>query len=103
MSEQRGSFVEWLTIKQSEPKVITVQRYVCQFCNRSRSTRNAAEQHIARCWRNPAVRGCKTCIHFEVGDNDPPVHHAGNEFCGALLVSLEAGLRTGCEQWEAIS
>lgn len=98
--EQRPSFVDWLDAKQSEPKVITVQRYVCRFCNRGHSTRKAAELHIARCWKNPAVRGCKTCAFFWVDRDEDGVGLRGTERCTVLDVGLSAGLRTGCPEWE---
>jgi hypothetical protein len=103
MTEQRGSFVEWLATKQAEPKVITVQRFACQFCHRGHSTRKAAEQHIARCWKNPALRGCKSCIHFEAERAEPEVGLPGSELCMADAIDLSAGLRSGCPLWEAAS
>jgi hypothetical protein len=51
----------------SEPEPITVKRYRCPFCRRSRSSKRATAQHIARCWLNPATRSCKTCANFEEG------------------------------------
>ena len=52
----------------SKPHEITVRRYVCPHCNRGRSTRKSAVAHMARCWRNPANRSCKTCVWFAPAD-----------------------------------
>lgn len=102
-TEARPSFGEWLRAKQAEPKVITVKRFVCQFCNRGHSTRKAAEQHIARCWKSPAVRGCKTCARFTVARDEDGVGYRGTEYCTALDIDLSEGLRTGCPEWGATS
>ena len=101
MSEPRPSFGAWLRAKQAEPKVITVKRYVCQFCNRGHSTRKAATEHIARCWKNPAARGCKTCVHFTVARDEDGVGYRDTERCTTLGIDLSEGLRTGCPGWEA--
>lgn len=51
----------------STPEPITVKRYRCPHCGTSRAKEGAARAHMARCWHNPNVRACKTCIHFEPG------------------------------------
>jgi hypothetical protein len=61
----------------AEPVEYTTKRYRCPFCTRSRSSRKAAAEHMARCWHNPAVRGCKTCRHFE-----PYTSATDGECCG---------------------
>lgn len=48
-------------------ETITVTRYRCPHCGASRSKQAAAQAHADRCWKNPALRGCKTCVHFERG------------------------------------
>lgn len=82
------------------PIQITVTRYVCPFCRRGRSTGKAAVAHIARCWRNPAARACKTCKHYDAGVlagyEDPPMP----EECEAG-VDIDDGLIVACESWEA--
>jgi hypothetical protein len=41
---------------------IVVTRHQCPHCRRyTRARRDRVEQHMARCWQNPAARGCKTC------------------------------------------
>lgn len=47
------------------PQAVTVRRYRCPHCGHSRAKETAAKAHMARCWHNPDVRTCKTCIHFE--------------------------------------
>lgn len=84
----------------SEPKVITVKRYVCPHCSRSRSKAAPIVEHIARCWNNPEVRGCKTCLLLEVELPEPEVGLSGGEFCMADAIDLSKGLRTGCPLWE---
>lgn len=89
----------------SEPIPVNVVRYRCPHCSRSRAKKKTAQQHIARCWYNPAARGCKTCAlydHFPGGEPCFPGRHCdcndGHERCGAGL-DLEAGLKTGCPRW----
>lgn len=101
VTDALGSFGDWLRAKQAEPKVITVQRYVCRFCNRGHSKKKAAVEHIARCWKNPALRGCKTCRFLDHDDNDPAVGYAGvGDVCNIEAIDLAEGLRTGCSEWE---
>lgn len=49
----------------AEPIPVTVVRHRCPHCGRSRAKEAAAKAHVARCWQNPDVRACKTCVHFE--------------------------------------
>jgi DNA-binding CsgD family transcriptional regulator len=51
---------------------IMVKRWRCPHCIYSKASKNVVEKHIDRCWRNPANRACKTCVHFE---------RAGGEEC----------------------
>ena len=79
---------------------VKVVRYQCPHCRRTHSKHAAAEAHIARCWNNPAARGCKTCEHFTPADSDGPYpeHPGWPEQCeeGRKLLS---GLHTGCPLW----
>jgi hypothetical protein len=52
-----------------------VRRYRCPFCPRTASRPIRIREHAARCWSNPAARGCKTCKHFERD-------YEGGESCG---------------------
>lgn len=49
----------------SEPIPLQVTRYRCPHCARTASSKSRTREHMARCWYNPAVRGCKTCKHFD--------------------------------------
>ncbi|MDX5568444.1 hypothetical protein PYK79_41315 [Streptomyces sp. ID05-04B] len=79
---------------------LQVVRFQCPHCRRTHSKKAAAEAHIARCWSNPAARGCKTCVHFTPADPDGPYpeHPGWPEQCeeGRKLLS---GLHAGCPKW----
>jgi hypothetical protein len=79
---------------------LKVVRYQCPHCHRTHSKKQAAEQHIARCWNNPAAHACKTCEHYTPADPDGPYpeHPGWREQCeqGRKLLS---GLHTGCPLW----
>jgi hypothetical protein len=47
------------------PIKVRVTRYQDPHCGRTHSSRRRAEEHMARCWRNPDARGCLTCAHFQ--------------------------------------
>ena len=91
------------------PVPVTVQRYECPFCKRRRSAKRTAAEHIARCWRNPAARACKTCEHWV---NEPggepcfPGRHcdcnSGYADCRAGVEGVDKGeIKTGCPLWQA--
>lgn len=66
------------TATLSQPIAITVTRYRCPHCPRSRARKQATTEHITRCWMNPANRTCKTCVHYQApstGPNCEPGHH----------------------------
>lgn len=71
-----------------EPIPIVVTRHVCPFCHRSRSRIKPAKLHMERCWKNPALEGCKTCTFFN-----------GKDRCNAGF-NLERGLVTECVKWK---
>lgn len=75
-------------------------RYKCPFCSRSYSRRTPANRHIDRCWRNPAVRGCKSCAWHIIHDAEPEVGLPADEFCNAPKHhDLSNGLRTNCDDY----
>ncbi len=81
---------------------LKVVRYQCPHCSRTHSKQAAAEAHIARCWRNPAAHGCKTCRHFIPECEGPyPQHPPFPEECEAGR-KLLSGLHTGCPLWAAL-
>ena len=93
---------------EAVPEAVTVTRWRCPFCRRSRSAKRATAEHIGRCWLNPSVRSCKTCAN----------HEAGGDACGcepgcnwgspsgsipdscAVGVDVSSGeIKTGCPLW----
>src|SRR5690242_9242341 len=92
-------------VATAEPLPMIVTRYQCPHCRRTRSKQAAASAHIARCWKNPNARGCKTCAHFDqvpTGDDCLPGHpcncNNGWERCAADL-SIKNGLVIDCPRW----
>ena len=92
----------------SEPEPITVKRWRCPYCHRSRSSRTATAEHIGRCWLNPAVRACKTCANYEYEPGGicgaPPPHFGcedGSENCAAGIDLTGEFPKTGCRLWAA--
>lgn len=89
----------------AEPVVVMVKRYKCPFCPRGHSTRKRAIAHIARCWLNPAVRGCKTCAHYSYYRGGEPCFPGRYCDCNESIeecergCSLASGLRTNCPLW----
>lgn len=82
---------------------ITVTRYRCPHCGASRSKQAAAQAHADRCWKNPAVRGCKTCVFYEPGDrltNGPVDDNYNPETCTQGLLDDAVHLATGCADWK---
>lgn len=52
---------------------------------------------MGRCWFNPEAKGCKTCKHFDPGDNfDHATGYPGYDEGCALGVNLEG--RPACER-----
>ena len=49
----------------AEPVRLQAVRFKCPYCPKSWSKRGPAAEHISRCWLNPGIRGCKTCIHHQ--------------------------------------
>lgn len=82
---------------------LKVVRFQCPHCHRTHSKKPAAEAHIARCWRNPQARGCKTCTHYTAPEGGPYAEHPGwSEQCeqGRKLLS---GLHSNCPLWVALT
>lgn len=88
-----------MTINLPTPVVVT--RHQCPHCRRTWAKRAAAEAHIGRCWKNPAARACKTCVHFEPPEDGPyPEHPGWPEGCTQER-DLTAGLHATCPLWES--
>jgi hypothetical protein len=90
----------------AEPERFTAVRWRCPHCQRSRSSKKAITEHMARCWWNPDAKGCKTCEHYYPGDNgcegDPYCNCASPESCDVGLLIPASGLMIRCEKWESI-
>ncbi len=52
---------------------VQMTRWRCEHCRRSWSNPRTAREHAARCWYDPANRGCKTCSHFLRGFSETDV------------------------------
>jgi hypothetical protein len=54
------------------PAPVVVSRHQCPFCRRfTRADAAQVRDHMTRCWQNPALRCCKTCVHKnEAGPED---------------------------------
>lgn len=87
----------------TQPIPLVVTRHQCPHCRRTWAKKATATAHIARCWKNPAARGCKTCHHHTPHEEGPyPEHPGWPEQCEEGR-NLTNGLRTGCPLWIAIS
>lgn len=92
----------------AQPVPVMVRRYDCPFCRHRRAAKKAAGEHMARCWRNPATRSCKTCAHLtEVADGEPcvpgqPCHcNEGYSYCEAgMTFGAVTFPVTGCPLWK---
>lgn len=47
----------------ADPIARKVTRYGCPACSKGFASKARARDHIAKCWRNPENRSCKTCEH----------------------------------------
>lgn len=75
------------------PIAVRVTRYQDPWCGRTHSSRRRAVEHMARCWRNPDVRGCKTCRHFIQDPGEADVGLMGGEWCDR---GVDLGGRKAC-------
>lgn len=87
----------------TQPIPLVVTRHQCPHCRRTWAKKAPATAHIARCWKNPAARGCKTCHHHTPWEEGPYQPHPGfPEQCEEGR-SLKEGLHTGCPLWAALT
>lgn len=49
------------------PLAVMVRRYECPHCGWRRADKTLVARHIARCWHDPAMRTCRSCVFFERG------------------------------------
>lgn len=95
-------------LADSTPELVIVRRYRCPHCGRSRAKEAAAKAHVSRCWQNPAVRACKTCVHFE---SYVPARGCGDQYCNCPEEPEECAVGAwpggtqfpviDCPSWEA--
>jgi hypothetical protein len=70
------------------PMPVVVSRHQCPFCKRfTRADVRQVQDHMTRCWQNPALKTCKTCIHHQ-----PESRDAGH--------SCIPGQTCGCNDWD---
>lgn len=94
------------SLRESEgprPIQVPVWRYLCPFCRRGRSTAKAASAHIARCFKNPEARACKTCAAYQPPESgDYETNYPGcPEGCDGGR-DISEGLLIGCPIWEPL-
>ncbi|MEV0016621.1 hypothetical protein [Streptomyces tendae] len=93
-----------------QPVPLLVTRHQCPHCRRyTRAKRERVEQHMPRCWSNPDLRTCKTCVHFEPGQ--PSASCWGDPYCNCPEVPDECAVgawpdgvpypMTNCPSWTA--
>jgi hypothetical protein len=83
----------------AQPIAVTVTRHKCPFCPRTAARPVRAREHMARCWFNPEVRGCKTCKHFEQDPGEPDVGLMGGEGCAVGVDLTGRPQCAACKGW----
>lgn len=54
------------------PAPVVVSRHQCPFCRRyTRADFRQVQDHMTRCWQNPALRCCKACVHHQDASGTP--------------------------------
>lgn len=54
------------------PMPVVVSRHQCPFCRRyTRADLRQVQDHMTRCWQNPALKTCKTCTHHQDASGTP--------------------------------
>jgi hypothetical protein len=54
------------------PTPVVVSRHQCPFCRRfTRASIAQVRDHMTRCWQNPGLRCCKTCVHHQDASGTP--------------------------------
>lgn len=70
------------------PMPVVVTRHQCPHCRRyTRADPKRVEWHMARCFKNPGARTCKTCAHHQ----EESIDHG--HYC-------IPGRRCGCNDWD---
>ena len=61
------------------PMPVVVSRHQCPFCRRyTRADAAQVRDHMTRCWQNPGLRCCKTCVHHQDGSGFEDVESCTN-------------------------
>jgi hypothetical protein len=77
----------WITRKPADhatlfvdlPMPVVVSRHQCPFCRRfTRADAAQVRDHMTRCWQNPVLRCCKSCIHHQDGSGFEDVESCTN-------------------------
>ncbi|MFI8351257.1 hypothetical protein [Streptomyces sp. NPDC085596] len=70
------------------PMPVVVSRHQCRFCRRfTRADLRQVQDHMTRCWQNPALRTCKTCVHYQPESTD-------------FRHQCHPGYHCGCNDWD---
>ncbi|MGW4222956.1 hypothetical protein ACWEG1_05815 [Streptomyces bauhiniae] len=70
------------------PMPVVVSRHQCPFCHRfTRADLRQVQDHMTRCWQNPRLRTCKTCVHYQPQSTD-----FGHQ--------CHPGYHCGCNDWD---
>ncbi|MFE2712281.1 hypothetical protein ACFXKI_09890 [Streptomyces mirabilis] len=81
------------------PMPVVVSRHQCPFCRRfTRADIRQVNDHMTRCWQNPGLRCCKTCVHHQDAgpyDDESCTHPDGPEWEAYRFPVLH------CPIWEA--
>lgn len=84
-----------------EPIRKPVVRWQCGYCPRTLARRTAIVEHMDRCWRNPAARGCLTCVHRYEPSGDGIIEPFSPEGCRVGVPMPDNGLPIHCPSHEA--
>jgi hypothetical protein len=64
------------------PMPVVVSRQQCPFCRRyTRANLAQVRDHMTRCWLNPALKTCKTCVHHQDAAGSPGTPDEWLESC----------------------
>jgi len=87
------------------PMPVVVSRHQCPFCRRfTRANVRQVQDHMTRCWQNPALKTCKTCAHHQDASGTPGSPDEWLESCTNPDGPEHEGYRfpvLHCPLWEA--
>jgi hypothetical protein len=91
--DQENTALYQKRVVHAQPIPVTVTRHQCPHCRRTWAKQPAATAHIARCWKNPDVRSCKTCTHFDEGGDACGCEPGCNWGGSPIPPSCDAGMK----------